>query len=209
MIKKLLACMLAVSFILVAPLEAGSKTEEVEVDKISFEWENPHPVSCPPIIIPPDLLKAPYSENISVLVTKEVREKISNQIANMEEEIIMLAKVCKREAGGIAEISHQAAPIWCVLNRVDRGFDDSIKKVITRPGAFAWYSNTKINDHFLWLAEDVLTRWLLEKEGFEDVGRVLPADYCFFNGKNGYNHYRKEYRSKERWDWSLPTPYES
>lgn len=208
MIKKFLALLVVVVFTLAFPsINTSGKEENKKEVEIELKYESPF--SAPLQTIPPELLRTPYSEKISVLVNQKQKQKIDGQLMNMEEEIKMLAQVAKAEAGGIAEISHQAAPIWCVLNRVDRGFHDSIKQVIKVPGAFAWRSGTKVNDHFISLARDVLARWLLEKEGFENVGRVLPAEYCFFNGYNGYNHYRIDYKSEGRWDWSLPSPYES
>lgn len=150
-----------------------------------------------------------YSDTIQVLVTDEIRNRIDEKLLNFEEEIKMLAQVVYNEARGIKGTHHKAAPIWCVLNRVDSEteFHNSIKEVITHPKAFAWTSSTKIEKEFVELAKDVMTRWLLEKEGKEEVGRVLPADYYFFHGANGYNHFRKTYTSKEYWDWSLESPY--
>ena len=42
-----------------------------------------------------------------------------------------------------------------------------------------------------------------------EVGRVLPADYLWFSGDGKRNHFRNAYRGGDRWDWSLPSPYES
>ena len=41
------------------------------------------------------------------------------------------------------------------------------------------------------VAEDVLTRWSLEKQGVA-VNRELPKEYLFFNGYHGSNHFRTE-----------------
>lgn len=42
----------------------------------------------------------------------------------------------------------------------------------------------------------------------DDVGRVLPADYLFFEGDGRHNHFRKDYiKTGEIWGWSLPSPY--
>ena len=58
------------------------------------------------------------------------------------------------------------------------------------------------------MATDVVTRWLLEKEGFEEVGRVLPNDYLFFGGDGKQNWFRKKFKSNGVfWDWSLESPY--
>ena len=150
-----------------------------------------------------------YSDAIQVLVTDEIRNRIDEKLLNFDKEIKMLAQVVYNEARGVKGTHHKAAVMWCVLNRVDseNGFDNSIAEVLSFPNAFAWWSNTPVEDQFVVLAEDVLTRWLLEKEGFDNVGRVLPSDYYFFHGANGYNHFRKNYSSKEYWDWSLESPY--
>ena len=150
-----------------------------------------------------------YSDTIHVLVTEEIRSRIDEKLLNFDREIKMLAQVVYNEARGVKGTHHKAAVMWCVLNRVDseNSFDNSIVEVLSFPNAFAWWSNTPVEDQFVVLAEDVLTRWLLEKEGFDNVGRVLPSDYYFFHGANGYNHFRKNYSSKEYWDWSLESPY--
>lgn len=151
-----------------------------------------------------------FSDTIKVKVTKEQKEKIENEILKFQPEIEMLAKLVYREARGIKSVPHKAAAVWCVLNRVDSGnYGSDIKEVITAKHQFAWDPNTKVEDEFLELSNDILIRWLLEKEGFSNVGRVLPNDYLFFAGRNGLNYFRKNYHSKEYWDWSLQSPYEN
>lgn len=149
-----------------------------------------------------------FSDIIKVKVTKEQKEKIENEILNFQLEIEMLAKLIYREARGIKSDADKAAVVWCVLNRVDNGnYGDSIKEVITAKHQFAWVPDTPVKEEFYNLAEDVIIRWLLEKEGFEEVGRVLPNDYLFFASHKGKNRFRKNYRSREYWGWSLDTPY--
>src|SRR5574344_977717 len=140
--------------------------------------------------------------------TKEQKEKIENELLKFQPEIEMLAKLVYREARGIKPDSHKAAVIWGVLNRVDNGnYGNSIREVITAKHQFAWVPETPVKEEFYNLGEDVIIRWLLEKEGLDNVGRVLPNDYLFFAGRNGKNYFRKSYRSKEYWDWSLEDPY--
>ena len=151
-----------------------------------------------------------YSDKIKIKVSNEIKNKINNQLAELQDEAVMLAKLIYKEARGINSTAHKAAVVWCVLNRFDTGkYGESIKAVITSKHQFAWDSNTKVEDEFLELSNDVLIRWLLEKEGFSNVGRVLPNDYLFFAGRNGLNYFRKNYHSKEYWDWSLQSPYEN
>ena len=151
-----------------------------------------------------------YSDKIKIKVSNEIKNKINNQLAELQDEAVMLAKLIYKEARGINSTAHKAAVVWCVLNRVDSGnYGSDIKEVITAKHQFAWDPNTKVEDEFLELSNDVLIRWLLEKEGFSNVGRVLPNDYLFFAGRNGLNYFRKNYHSKEYWDWSLQSPYEN
>ena len=151
-----------------------------------------------------------YSDKIKIKVSNEIKNKINNQLAELQDEAVMLAKLIYKEARGINSTAHKAAVVWCVLNRFDTGeYGESIKAVITSKHQFAWDPNTKVEDELLELSNDVLIRWLLEKEGFSNVGRVLPNDYLFFAGRNGLNYFRKNYHSKEYWDWSLQSPYEN
>ena len=151
-----------------------------------------------------------YSDKIKIKVSNEIKNKINNQLAELQDEAIMLAKLIYREARGVNSTAHKAAVVWCVLNRFDTGeYGESIKVVITSKHQFAWNPNTKVEDEFLELSNDVLIRWLLEKEGFSNVGRVLPNDYLFFAGRNGLNYFRKNYHSRTYWDWSLQSPYKN
>ena len=152
--------------------------------------------------------KTYYSDTIQVLVTERIRNRIDEKLLDFDKEIKMLAQVVYNEARGINSTMHKAAVVWCVLNRVDSSrFDDTISEVIKYPGAFAWSSNTKIEEQFIDLATDVVTRWLLEKEGYTEVGRVLPSEWLFFHGADGVNKFKKENKSTIYWDWSLGTPY--
>ena len=127
-----------------------------------------------------------------------------------QEEIETLAKIVYREARGIPQKSHQAAVIWCILNRVDDGYwGDNIVDVATYPNAFAWVPDTPVDEELVDLVVDVITRWNHEKEGLSDVGRTLPKEYLYFTGDGSYNHFTKEWGSTDYWDWSLPNPYNS
>lgn len=123
-------------------------------------------------------------------------------------ELQTLAKIVYREAMGIPQKSHQAAVIWCILNRVDNGYwGDDIITVATYPNAFAWVPDTPIKEEFMNLAIDVVTRWNWEKQGLQDVGRTLPSTYLYFTGDGEFNHFTEKWGGTEYWDWSLPDPY--
>lgn len=123
--------------------------------------------------------------------------------------INQIAQVIYNEARGIPDKAEQAAVAWCILNRVDtEGFPDTITAVIQQPYQFAWSAKTPIKDELRELAADVYDRWMLEKTGEDNVGRVLPAEYLYFYGKNGRNHFRTEWRGGLTYDWALESPYE-
>lgn len=132
-------------------------------------------------------------------------EKAEEQV--LEENVRMCAKLIWGEARGVASKAEQAAVIWCVLNRVDAGYG-TIAEVITAKGQFYGYrASNPITDELYKLAEDVITRYYLEKLGVADAGRTLPKEYLYFSGRNGRNWFRKGYRSNDYWDWSLADPY--
>lgn len=129
-----------------------------------------------------------------------------------EADVEAIAKTLWGECRGVPYTSHKAAVVWCILNRVDEGgyFGSSIIEVITKPNQFAGYSpDYPVDPELKAIAEDVLMRWHLEKEGEEDVGRVLPKGYCYFVGDGELNYFTDEWRSRNYWDWSLSNPYES
>lgn len=149
-----------------------------------------------------------YSDRIKILVTDQEKQFINNEVEKLENEITMISKVIYREAGGISDFSHRAAVAWCILNRVNsEDYGDSIEEVITAPYQFAWIDDTPIEEDNYNIAKDVVTRWLFEKQGFENVGRVLPPDYYFFTGDGQYNYFRQNLDSDYYWDWSYDSPY--
>ena len=152
--------------------------------------------------------KINYSDTIQVLVTPELKQKIEYLVSTYDNEIIMATKVMVAEAGGVYPLSHRAAVVWCILNRVD-ATGSSISSIITAPHQFAWIPSKFYSQEQYELVKDIFTRWLLEKEGFENVGRVLPKEYKWFHGDGYQNHFRNAYSgSYTIWDWSFPSPYD-
>lgn len=125
-----------------------------------------------------------------------------------ERDIVLCAKLLWGEARGVKSKAEQAAVIWCVLNRLDAGYSDTIEGVITARGQFTGYRKSNpVTDELYELARDVLMRYYLEKAGIQNAGRTLPKDYLWFTGYRGRNRFRNKYRSTNYWDWSLPDPY--
>lgn len=156
----------------------------------------------------------PTASAIPAEVVEEVIEVVECTTATpdkpwTDEEAEVLAKMLWGEARGIPSDTQKAAVIWCVLNRVDKGYGTVIE-VTTAPGQFIGYRpGNPVDDRLLALCEDVLSRWHKENAGAIGVGRVLPEDYLWFSGDGEVNHFRDAYRGGARWDWSLPSPYES
>ena len=126
-----------------------------------------------------------------------------------QEDVDALAKTLWGECRGVPSKMEQAAVAWCVLNRLDAGYADTVLGVVAAPGQFVGYSPYHpVTDELAELAADVLERHWREQQGETDVGRVLPAEYLWFSGRDGRNWFRPAYRSSDYWDWSLPDPYE-
>lgn len=161
--------------------------------------------------------------NTSVALTKqidipkpEVKEAKTPEIGGnptlaYHEAARYLAKTVYGEARGCS-VTDQAAVIWCILNRVDmddKYSPEEVIDVVTAPGQFHGYSRSNpVWDEHYDLALDVLRRWLSEKTGASETGRVLPAEYLYFAAKDGRNRFRDAYEGGRYWDWSLPSPYE-
>lgn len=127
------------------------------------------------------------------------------------EEAAYIAKTMYGEAM-VCSTTERAAVAWCILNRVDSTdpfYPDDIIGVVTQSRQFHGYdAEHPVLPELYDLALDVIERWVEEKTGAEDVGRVLPAEYLFFGGDGKHNHFRTEWDGGTVWDWSLPSPYE-
>ncbi|MEG2103859.1 MAG: cell wall hydrolase [Oscillospiraceae bacterium] len=121
----------------------------------------------------------------------------------------MLAKTLYHECRGIVSDTEKACIAWTILNRVDAGYADTISGVVTAAAQFAYSPNAPTWDNLLKLSYDVLNRWDREKKGETEVGRVLPKDYLWYGGDGAHNYFRNSYKGGTRWDYSLPSPYES
>lgn len=174
------------------------------------KFENAKPVEPgEQLIIEPKPVEVTFvfSDSVNVVVTQEDYDWVMNEKQNMAVEIEMLAKIVYREARGMNN-EQRAAVVWNVLNRLDNPrFDNSIIAVITSPNQYAWYDDTPVRDDLYAMADDVVTRWLLEKRGYSNVGRVLPSEYLYFFGSDGLNYYTTTWRGDTFWDWSWETPY--
>ena len=86
---------------------------------------------------------------------------------------------------------------------------DTVEGITTQPCQFYGYdSSNPVDPDILALVEDVLARWMAEKECVGSVGRVLPREYLYFTGDGVHNYFTTEWQGGQTWDWSLESPYE-
>ena len=141
-----------------------------------------------------------------------------------EADVEMLARLIYTEARGVKSKTEQAAVVWVVLNRLDNPnrLQKTITEVVCAPYQFDYRPWVPVTDEFKALAADVLERWQAEKRATagspaspggasrsaEDVGRVLPPEYQYFEGRGGRNWFSAKWKSGEFWGWGLGSPYE-
>lgn len=156
----------------------------------------------PPVFLPSDAQQE--TESTATTTAPAPAEYIPDAA-----EVEALAKLLWGEARNVDSKTRQAAVVWCVLNRVDdRYFPNTVLEVVTKPHQFSGYdARNPVQEDFEFLAADVLMRWHAEKEGEENVGRVLPTEYVFFSGDGEENYFTKEWKSNFYFTWTLESPY--
>jgi hypothetical protein len=160
------------------------------------------------------MLAAPLAAQAAPAAAGAEADALAQERAAVDDEADaeLLAKMMWGEARGVESDTEKAACAWAALNRVDSpGYPDTVGGVVKAKGQFLGYSESNPADSgLLALALDVLARWRAEKERpGEPSGRVLPAGYLWFAGDGERNWFRDRYKGGERWDWALPSPYES
>lgn len=172
-----------------------------------FAWCCSTMISYEPPTPEPELFTVIKEVPVPVKVT--VAPEVQEVPDGPSEAATALAKTVWGEDRG-GSVTEQAAVAWCVLNRVDSPeFPDDVLSVVSQKDQFDGYSpDYPVEEDILTLCEDVLARWELEKLGVGSVGRVLPADYLFFEGDGKHNYFRREYIGDgTTWGWSLASPY--
>ena len=126
-----------------------------------------------------------------------------------QKDIDALAAVMYIEARGL-DTREVAMVAWCVLNRVDRG-DGSISGICYSNQFALYHTNAAYHNKtvYAWLAEDVLTRYYLEKMGETAVGRVLPPNYYYFTGDGKHNYFRADFYGPKQLNslFEMENPY--
>lgn len=216
----LIQCILLILITLVAGCantnDAVNTEENITIETIATE-EPTTETTVEPTTIPTEAPTEPHTEPTTEPTeepTEEVTEPTDEEVEIImyfsEEDVIAMAKVLYNECRGIPSDMEKACVAWTACNRVDNGLGRTIYDVLTAPNQFAYWYNTPVRSDLYDLALDVLTRWNNEKNGFENVGRVLPSDYMFFHGDGKHNYFRNAYSGNyDTWDYSLDNPYES
>jgi len=145
--------------------------------------------------------KEPEQQIIVMQEDKEVVQPSARELfkkyfpeEDYDETVDVLSKVLRREAGVVKSTTNRACVIWCILNRCDKGWRGNTPiECATARAQFCYRKNTKYSKKISDLVEDVLYRWLREKEGEIDVGRVLPRDIIYFSGNGEINVFRYDY----------------
>ena len=134
----------------------------------------------------------PPEVNTEGLCVQTVKEP-EYEMYYTDADVVAIAKMLYGESRGCS-IDNQQKAVWCVLNRVDAdGFPDTIIGVLSQPNQFHGYSAAfPVWDELTAVAEDVLTRWSLEKQGVA-VNRELPKSFLYFTGTGRENIFREGY----------------
>ena len=134
----------------------------------------------------------PPEVNTEGLCVQTVKEP-EYEMYYTHDDVVAVAKMLYGESRGCS-VSNQQKAVWCVLNRVDAdGFPDTIIGVLSQPNQFHGYSTAfPVWDELTAVAEDVLTRWSLEKQGVA-VNRELPPSYLYNTGTGKKNIFREAY----------------
>lgn len=176
----------------------------------AFAWSGrPQEPETPEATVPVTATALPAETPALEPITLEFEDR--EAIDPMEASKVALAKMVWGEARGCST-TEQAATIWCVLNRYDSGdrfWADTVEGITTQPCQFYGYDpSNPVDPDILALVEDVLARWMAEKECVGSVGRVLPKEYLYFTGDGVHNYFTTEWQGGQTWDWSLESPYE-
>lgn len=186
----------SVSLTMIGAASASGQTTEaccITNDFVSEEtpneqyWEEPIEVFC----------------SLNFMSQNEYSDKISEEVLDA------FARTLYGEANGVQSKMEKAAVIWSALNRFDAGYG-SLLGIIENKSHYNGYSkNHPVTAENKALCLDVLCRYYAEKDGYQNVGRVLPSDYLWFRGDGAHNYFRNAFHGGSIWDWSLPNPYES
>lgn len=145
-------------------------------------------------------------------LTEEMRMELVRSVVSEQDEIKMAKMLWGEDRANPTYM--RAAVIWCLFNRMEANkdsIDANINEII-----FPGYRDTNlVMDWAVNLVRDVTIRYVLELNGFTDVGRVLPREFLYYEQLP--EHEEHTFKTTIRlmdpkcivWDWSLPSPYKN
>lgn len=141
-------------------------------------------------------------ENAVTVPTDGDFEMLRFDYVPSQEDVDAIARTIWGEARSVADPAEQEAVGWCILNRLDAGWADTVLGVVSAPGQFAGYdANHPVTDEFAEMAREILVAHWREGQGERDVGRVLPQEYLYFASRgDGRNYFRTEYVGGMFWE---------
>lgn len=172
-------------------------TSLASADNGSVELPEPEYISADAMVL--SRAEAPERANSGLATYETFEAALERTKAAVPDELAELAgRAIWGEAGGIPDEAQRAAVVWCACNRAD-AWDMEIGDVLTVDQFHGLAIKGEVPAEHVRLARDVLARWTLEAEGWQDVGRVLPSQYLYFEGDGRVNHYSTEYGGGEYW----------
>ena len=103
-----------------------------------------------------------------------------------ETDVEVIAKSLYQEAGHLPLVE-QSMVVWCMLNSWDSEMHErTLVKIIEERFAYNPYS--ELEPDKVWIARDVLTRYVRERNGETEVGRTLPRGYIYMAGDQWQTH---------------------
>lgn len=172
-------------------------TSLASADDSQVELPEPEYISADTMVL--SRAEAPERANSGLATYETFEAALERTKAAVPDELAELAgRAIWGEAGGIQDEAQRAAVVWCACNRAD-AWDMDIGDVLTVDQFHGLAIKGEVPHQHVELARDVLARWTLEAEGWQDVGRVLDSKFLYFEGDGRVNHFSTEYGGGEYW----------
>ena len=172
-------------------------TSLASADNGSVELPEPEYISADTMVL--SRAEAPERANSGLATYETFEQALERTKAAVPDELAELAgRAIWGEAGGIQDYTQRAAVVWCACNRAD-AWNVELDKVLTVDQFHGLAIRGEVPAEHVELARDVLARWTLEAEGWQDVGRVLPSRFLYFEGNGIVNLFSTEYGGGEYW----------
>lgn len=172
-------------------------TSLASADDSQVELPEPEYISADTMVL--SCAEAPERANSGLATYETFEAALERAKAAVPDELAELAgRAIWGEAGGIPDEAQRAAVVWCACNRAD-AWDMEIGEVLTVDQFHGLAIKGKVPAEHVELARDVLARWTLEAEGWQDVGRVLPSVFLYFEGNGVINLFSTQYGGGEYW----------